>query len=364
MNGCRMLTYMMGAFAPICVLMAGCSSDDRTIGGEPATHHPAGSVERGSTHGSAPTQAAKGEPRSLWEPILAPYKKGDVESGRKALIEHLKVAADYSATIAQKKPKNAFELEGILSIAGSASGVRFCLDQETRLGTTATIPSEIYQLGDDLLRGIDRAVALAVAMPDLWNERTQGFVDYAHKEKGALLKKEILVLARAGDSERAKAVYDSHHEFLQKRGLMRYEEIVAEAEQAEAMRSITITGEALPLCKVILDYYHALAAEDAQGLDGVLLHGPGLMNGQQLVEALEAERKAERDFDSLGPIDFDMDTTLHATRQQDGDYLVVVSNLRKHFIVDGQDRTVREADRFVVRRTSDGYRILKKETRR
>lgn len=315
-----------------------------------------------------PVLERRDEPLPPGHNVLKLYESRNVSAARKALARFVREQVNAASQI---EGHNAVDLEAKLGVGVVANLVAHCFDLEQRYGARGPVPAELVQASQEVILAIDAALK-SVGGATRVNERVRQVMEYAQNQKAALIVKRIVALRNAGDQDRARATADQYDHFLRSRGIP-ISEILPDAavtretrpprpdsaaqQKPKISEEEAVSGRALAICQLLLDYYRALAAEDSDALDQCILKTPRSLTGREIVRRIAEEREGERDFDAIGPVRFDAKTRLTITPQGDGRYEVQCSGVLKSFQRGKSQFLQRESDRFLVKRVDNEYKL-------
>jgi len=292
--------------------------------------------------------------------VFALYEAGKLPEARAALAEFVKEQATAGAAIDVQSPIDA---EGKLGVSVAVDVVLNCFSLEQKYGSPS---KELFQASRDARAAADKAVK-EVSGKFTDSDRVSQGIKYCNRMNATLLAKEIVALRNEGQLEQANALVKQNAAFLADQGVpvenllptVKTVPTVSTNAVPEDMDESIGPGAALPLCQLILAYYQALAAENVEALDKCLVLGPEFLDGKALVKRISEERTNKRNFDVIGPVVFDNETTLQVVPATEGKLRVDCRNIVKTFVLRGKSFTQRESDPFTVRLVDGMYRIEK-----
>ncbi len=310
------------------------------------------------------------EPPALGHEVFQLYRARKLGEARAALV---KLAREHvESAIAIKSPKR-IDQQGRAGLGALANAVAYCFDLERKYGEAGHIPRELLEAAKLTREGIDTVVG--EARRDLDAEtyaRIAGTVRYAEKQKAKLLVKEIKALLDMGRKEEAVLLGQRYSRFLTFMEIPTNEVglptvlFLPKPAEPERPQELAVSWETAAILQAVLEYYRALAAEDAAALNRVILQEPGATTGEDMIRELNRERETERDFDALGPVRFDSKTLIKITPKGGDEFEILLQSVLKSFRLGEHTFTQREPDRFRVRLVDGAFKIVmpQKKTRR
>ena len=289
------------------------------------------------------------------------YTSGKLTEARKALREYVQGFEG----IKTREIRFSSDAEGLLGGGVAASVVMRCINLERECNPGGRIPDEVYESADIVRKGTDEGFAAFERVPaDIRAKvhRPEELKAFSVKAKADLLKLELAELRRDGREDRLQEILAEEAGFLKTNSIKADHLLsggpVPSTTTPAAPAPVKLNGRQLAIVQLLLTYYAALSAEDASALDRVLLPGPNLKTGKDIVADIAQERDAEQDFDSIGPVVFDDESGLMIVEKTPDELHVTAQKVNKSFRLGEKIFTQREADRFVVRIADGQYRLV------
>jgi len=294
--------------------------------------------------------------------ILDLYKSGKLTEARQALRKHISGCEKIGTY-----PIRVWQDAGRLLGGGFSAGlVMRCIELERECNPGGKIPEEVYKAADIVRKATDEGFAAYERVPaDIRAKVRQPEETKASsvKAKTELLKLEVAELRRDGREDRAREILAEEADFLAANniktdGWLPEVSTTTKTSDASASTPIKLSGRELAIVQLVLAYYEALSAENAAAFDRILLQGPGLKTGDDIVTEIAQEREAEKDFDRIGPVVFDDESSLTIFEKGDGELEVNLSRVLKSFGLGEKVLTQREPDRFRVQVVNGEYKLV------
>ncbi len=305
------------------------------------------------------------EPLGPGYDIFNLYHAGKLKEARKALRTWVTTQLEGIGT---RPITSHVQAEGRLVAGGGAAGVvTNCIILERQHNPGARIPNEVYEAADAVRKATDDGFAAFEATPaelrDKVGTRVQGAKAFSVKAKTELLKLELAELRRDGREDRAREILAEEADFMAANNVKADDLLPAipapaKPTVAPAPPPVKLNGRELAIMQLLLAYYQALSAEDAAALDRILLQGPDLKAGKDIVAEIARERAAERDFDSIGPVVFDDESSLVVIEKSPDELQVTARRANKSFRLGEKVFTQRESDVFTIRIVDGQYRLV------
>lgn len=290
------------------------------------------------------------------------YREGKLTEARAALKKSVERATNYSEAI---KPKNGSEMAGKIGLGVTAGMVRFSLKLEAKHAKSGTVSQELLDIAD-ALNSVMRKLPSDLSPyfknnPDK-RARLKADQRFTNSARARMLAQVMVSLRSAGRMDEAKAIAEQNKDFLRRQGIP-VAVLLGQVKVAtpKASTKEEVSGTVLNVFQTIDKYYKALLNEDAAALDKVLCKGKGLRTGKDIVDGIEAERAAEKDFDKIGPVLFDAETRLVVEVQADGSIRARLKKAIKTLVVAGHTHSLRTSEVFEMRLVDKEYKILLKK---
>ena len=215
-------------------------------------------------------------------------------------------------------------------------------------------------------KGTDEGFAAFDAAPselrDKVGARAQSAKAFSVGVKAELLKLELAELRRDGREDRLQEILAEEAGFLKTNGIKADQLLsgvpVPSTTTPAAPAPVKLNGRQLAIVQLLLAYYAALSAEDTAALDKLLVKGANFKSGKDIVEEIERERQAERDFDAIGPVQFVADSTCTIAVKATDEFEVRIKGILKTFRKGKKTLSQREHDRFTVRIVQGQYKLV------
>lgn len=302
--------------------------------------------------------------------MLVLYQQGDVTGARQSLHRELQglLPENYQPFTRQTH----LDAEAYLSSPSIAANVlAAALTAELRHVTSAPAPDKLLDMVDKvagMVAAAEREIASSGLLED--HPRLQRNLQYAKRQRANLFLSAIVLNRSLGRPDAAGRLIESHQAFLTAQNVPLEDfapdhvpanpEASTEPESPITLHNTwTAAGPMLPITKLLLGFYEAMAVQDEEALDHLLHAGEGYMNGAALLATIEAESMAEGDFDEILMPEFDNATHLLIQRTGPDRYNVRITGVIKRFKLNDAVTALRETDHFTLTQSHDNtYHIM------